>query len=465
MDFTFSSSLAIASLVALCFGLLVGFLLGARRIKGVIEESQQAQLEIEVRYARFEAEHNALKDECVRLQATNERVESAALLVKEAEQKARMAASQMQVRLEEKERHFNQQLTALQSDREQLKREFELLANEILERKGNDLKAMSEQSLKALLQPVQGDLKGFKETVERLHHRDSEQRIALKTELQQLQKLNQDITDQAGRLATALQGQKKVQGNWGELMLENVLDSAGLRLGEDYQREVSIETEEGRLRPDAVIYLPNDQHIVIDAKTSLAAYTRYVNAEYDDERAVALNEHASAVGDRINELASKEYGKLPGLNSPEVVIMFVPIESAYVEALKHDSTLFQRALEQNVLVATPTTLLTSLNIVRQLWRFEDQNKHTAQLAQRAERFYKKLNGFLTSMQAVGSQLDKAKETYTSAFGQLYTGRGNLIKQAAEFKDLGVAVQKDLPKELVDTALLELGDNAEIQECD
>jgi len=358
-------------------------------------------------------------------------------------------------RREQQELHFREQLQQLEQSRERLKQEFEQLASEILERKGKAFTEMSQQSLSQLLNPIQHEMKGFREKVEHIHLRETEQRVQLRTELQNLQQLNQAITDQAEKLTSALQGQKKVQGNWGELMLENVLDNAGLRLGQDYKREVSITTEEGRQRPDAIVYLPGNKHLIIDAKTSLAAYTRYVNAEQEGERQQALREHARAVSDRIKELAERRYDRLPGINSPEIVIMFVPIESAYVEALKADETLYQRALEQNVLVATPTTLLTSLNIVRQLWRFEDQSKHTAELADRAEKFYTKLNSFLTSMQDVGKKLDGARASYDRAFGQLYSGRGNLIKQAAEFKDLGVSVQKELPAELVDKARLEL----------
>ncbi|SIP89293.1 DNA recombination protein RmuC [Marinobacterium stanieri] len=358
-------------------------------------------------------------------------------------------------RREQQEKHFQEQLQQLEQSRELLKTEFEQLASEILERKGKAFSEMSQQSLNHLLNPIQNEMKGFREKVENIHLRETEQRVQLRTELQNLQQLNQAITDQAEKLTTALQGQKKVQGNWGELMLENVLDNAGLRLGRDYKREVSINTEEGRQRPDAIVYLPGDKHLIIDAKTSLAAYTRYVNAEQETERQQALREHARAVSDRIKELADRRYDRLPGLNSPEIVIMFIPVESAYVEALKADETLYQRALEQNVLVATPTTLLTSLNIVRQLWRFEDQSRHTAELADRAEKFYTKLNSFLTSMQDVGKKLDGARASYDRAFGQLYSGRGNLIKQAAEFKDLGVSVQKELPSELVDKARLEL----------
>lgn len=357
--------------------------------------------------------------------------------------------------LEERQRHFEAQMAMLRESRETLKKEFEALANEVLERKGRAFQDMSRESLANLLTPIQGEMKGFREKVEKIHERESEQRIQLRTELQHLQQLNRAITEQADRLATALQGQKKVQGNWGELILENVLDSSGLRRDTDYRREVSFNTEDGRARPDVVVYLPQKKHLVIDAKTSLAAYTRYVNAEDEAERQQALAEHARAVGDRINELADRDYYRLPGLNSPEVVVLFIPIESAYVEALRYDDNLYQRAIERNVLVATPTTLLTSLNIVRQLWRFEDQSKHAAELASRAERFYNKLNTFLGSMQQVGNQLDRARETYDKALSQLYLGRGNLIKQAADFKDLGVSVQRELPEELVERASLEL----------
>ncbi len=355
----------------------------------------------------------------------------------------------------ERKRHFEEQLNQINHSKQILTKEFENLANKILDEKGKAFKTLNQENIEGLLKPVQGEIKGFREKIESIHTEDLKQRSELKAELLNLQKLNAQITDQADKLTNALQGQKKVQGNWGELMLENVLDNSGLRIGEDYKREVSFTTEEGRKRPDAIVYLPQNKHLVIDAKTSLGAYTRYVNSEHQNEQQEALKQHVLAMTDRINELADKDYYKLPGLNSPEVVVLFVPIESAYVEALKYQPDLYQKAIERNILVATPTTLLTSLNIVRQLWRFEDQSKHTAELAKRAERFYSKLNGFLTSMQGVGEQLDKAKDSYDKSFAQLYSGRGNLIKQAAEFKDLGVSVQKELPKTLIERAHLEL----------
>ena len=367
----------------------------------------------------------------------------------------RVKYSALQTKLSERENSYQQQLASLQQAKDELKKEFSLVANQIFEEKGKAFKSLNQESVTNLLKPMQDELRGFKQKVETIHTEELKQRSELKTELVHLQKLNQAITSQTEQLTSALQGQKKTQGNWGELMLENVLESAGLRAGEDYQREFHVKTSEGKYRPDVVVFLPQNRHLIVDAKTSLNAYTQYVNADSDLVAEQAIKQHVSDVSDRIEELANKAYDKLPGLNSPEVVILFMPIESAYVEALKYQPDLYQRAIEKNILVATPTTLLTSMNIVRQLWRFEEQSKHSAELAQRAERFYSKLNGFLSSMQGVGKTLDKAKEGYDKAFAQLYSGKGNLIKQASEFKELGVAAQKELPQELIEKAELEL----------
>ncbi|GHC37864.1 DNA recombination protein RmuC [Aidingimonas halophila] len=425
------------------------------RLGEALKTAEAAQSDDRVRIAKLESELEARDQTLAQLRQERETLQSQLT----AEQKRAQEMAQEKTRLAEtlelKQAHFQEQLALLERNREQLKQEFENLANDILDRKGKAFSELSQKNIHGLLQPIQSEMKGFREKVESIHHQETEQRVALRTELKNLQSLNREITDQADKLTKALQGQKKLQGNWGELMLENVLDGAGLRLGKDYQREVSFSTEDGRQRPDAIVYLPQGKHMVIDAKTSLAAYTRYVNSEDEQERRQALAEHSQAVSDRIRELSDRHYYDLPGLNSPEVVIMFIPVESAYVEALKHDEGLYQRAIENNVLVATPTTLLTSLNIVRQLWRFEDQSKHTAELANRAEKFYSKLTTFLGSMEDVGRKLDGARQSYDKALGQLVNGRGNLIKQTAEFKDLGVAVKKELPHELVERANLEL----------
>jgi len=315
--------------------------------------------------------------------------------------------------------------------------------------------SQSRQGLENFLQPFRQQITDFKTKVETIHTNDLKQRESLKTELKHLQQLNLQMTQEAHQLSTALKGQKKTQGNWGELILENVLDRSGLQLDKDYKREVSFNTEEGRRRPDVIVYLPEDKHLIIDAKVSLNAYTRYVNAETDSERNQAIKEHIQALSARIKELSDKSYFDLPGLTSPEMVFMFIPIESAFVEAIRHDESLFQLAIDQQVLVTTPTTLLTSLNIIRQLWRFEDQNKHAAKLSEQAAKVYNQLRLFLENMQALGKQIDKSKDTYDKAMSQFMSGRGNLVKKVEDFQKLGVSVQNELPAEFVEKAKLEL----------
>ncbi len=351
-------------------------------------------------------------------------------------------------------------LVILTEAKEALSNQFKSLANDILEEKSKRFIEQNQTNIGQLLNPLKERIAEFKTKVEEIHTHDTAQQATLKAELSQLKDLNLKMTAEAHDLATALKGQAKKQGNWGELILGNVLDRSGLREGTDFRREVSFNTEDGRKRPDVIIYLPQNKHLVVDAKVSLNAYTRYVNAEVEVDRELALREHVKAIADRIQELSVRSYFELPGLNTPEMVFMFIPIESAFVEALKADENLFQKAIEQNVLVATPTTLLTSLNIVRQLWRFEEQNAHSAELADRAGKVYKKLVTFLGSLENVGKQLDRARESYEQAMGQLVHGKGNLISQAKDFERLGVSVQTALPENLLARAALELEHHVE-----
>ncbi|MCG7535485.1 DNA recombination protein RmuC [Pseudoalteromonas sp. OOF1S-7] len=430
-------------------------------------QNQLAQRDDELKQAQ--AQHWQLHGDCQQLQArlAEKQRQTSELQVRwqKAEDMAQdtqayahrleLELTDVKTTLTQKQQSFDAQLAQLEQSKSILKQEFENLATQIFEDKSEKFARHSQDKISQLLQPVQGELKGFRDKMEAIHSEELKQRAALRTELLHLQANNQAITEQAHKLTNALQGQKKTQGNWGELMLENVLDSAGLRPGNDYQREVSFSTEEGKYRPDVIIYLPQERHLVVDAKTSLNAYTRYVNAEQDSEANQAIVAHVEAVKARVKELGDKSYERLPGLNSPEVVIMFIPVESAFVEAIKYAPDLYQYALENKVLIATPTTLLTSLNIVKQLWRFEEQSKHSKELALRAEKFYSKLNAFLHSLEGVGKQLDKAREGYDKAMAQLYSGKGNLIKQASEFKELGVSVSRELPNELTEKAKLEL----------
>jgi len=333
--------------------------------------------------------------------------------------------------------------------------QIKLLAAQMLDERTKQFTVQSEQQLGRLIEPLKDRIVEFRAKLDDVQLKDVERAAQLQAELNQLKSFNQQLTQEAHKLSTALQGQSKVQGHWGELVLSNLLERSGLRDGTDFRREVSFQTDSGRKRPDAIVFLPQGKHIVIDAKVSLNAYTRYVNALDNHERSVALQEHLRAINDRVQELSSRSYAELPGLNTPEIVFMFIPIESAFGEAMRGDSTLFQKAMDQQVVITTPTTLLTSLQIVRQLWRFEDQHKHSAELAERAAKIYKKLVAFVSTMEAIDQSLSKARDSYDKAVSQLVTGKANLIQQAKEFERLGVAVHSSLPEALVARAELEL----------
>ncbi|MBM3339886.1 MAG: DNA recombination protein RmuC, partial [Betaproteobacteria bacterium] len=259
-----------------------------------------------------------------------------------------------------------------EQNRQLLQDQFKLLAAQILEDRAQQFSSQSEQQLGRLIEPLRERMLEFRAKLEETQLKDSERQALLRAELTQLKTLNQQMSQEAHRLSTALQGQSKMQGHWGELVLANVLERSGLRDGIDFKKEVSFQTDKVRKRPDAIIYLPQNKHIVIDAKVSLNAYTRYINADDEQIRQIAIQEHLRAISDRIQELSARTYHELPGLNTPEIVFMFMPIESAFADAMRADPNLFQQALDRQIVIATPTTLLTSLQIVRQLWRFEDQ---------------------------------------------------------------------------------------------
>lgn len=430
-------------------------------------QQQQQQLKTELEQARAERaeqharqqgldaqlQHSLASVQQLKQELTQER--SAREQLQEEHHNLSNRYTQLKTELDEREASHQRELVNFEKQKQSLVEQFKALSNEILDAKAQSLQETSKLSLNAMLSPFQQSIDAFKKEVQDIHHRETTAQGELKKELASLKELNQHITKEAHELSTALRGQKKLQGNWGELVLENVLDRSGLQLGKDYQREVSFSTDDGKFRPDAIVYLPQNKHLVIDAKVSLNAYTRYVNAEQELERQQALKEHVQAVASRIKELSAKDYFRLPGLNSPDMVFMFIPIESAFVEALKADESLFQQAIENNILVSTPTTLLTSLNIIRQLWRYEDQNKHTAALADKAEAVFKKLNSFLGNFEKIKRGLDSAGAAYLAAENQLVSGRGNLVKQVADFKNLAPAIKAELPQYFVEKAELEI----------
>ncbi|AMO54848.1 hypothetical protein GZ77_25040 [Endozoicomonas montiporae] len=371
---------------------------------------------------------------------------------RENRSEAEQAVRELRTRLDVQQQHHEQTLKELEENRETQKQAFHHIANEILEAKGKLFSQQHQERLDTLLTPFKEQLVDFRNKVEQAQKADIEGRAALKQQLETLHSLNQRITDEAGNLARALKGDKKLQGNWGELQVEKILESSGLIKGEEYEREANFKDDDGQnKRPDFVVYLPEGKHLIIDSKVSLVDYMSYVNAEDDEERQAALSRHIVSIRNHIKGLGDKDYPNLSGVKTPDFVFMFMPVEPAFIAAFQHDQKLFNDAFEQNIVVVTPTTLLATLRTVANLWTIERQNANARKLAERAGLVYDKLRVFVEKMEKLDTQLTTARNTYDEAMNTLKQGRGNLISQTNEFVALGVRVKKEFSRQTLDTS--------------
>ena len=348
------------------------------------------------------------------------------------------------VRTQSERDALKQSLEQLRTEREAsertMKSEFKNLANEILVEHQHHLRQANRDSLDLLLKPFKDNITEFRERVERIYAHENEQRGALKNELDNLIKLNQQMTSSAANLADALKGNSKVQGDWGEAYLETILESTGLVKGIHYHIQQNIKGEEGQnLRPDVVLSLPEERSIVIDSKVSLTAYVRYTEAESEAERSQALAEHVQSVKKHVQELALKEYQKL--INSPDFVIMFIPTEPAFLEALKEDNTIWAEAYRKKIIISSPTNLFALLKMVSDMWRRDEQTKNQAEIVDKATKLYEQLVVFTEQLEGVGSALDTAKSKYDEAYKRLHTGNNNIVRLGERLKKLGLPTKK------------------------
>lgn len=339
---------------------------------------------------------------------------------------------------------LKQSIEQIRSEREEsertLKTEFKNLANEILTEHQHNLRQANRDSIDLMLKPFKDNITEFRERVERIYAHENEQRGALKNELDNLLKLNQQMTSSAANLTDALRGNSKVQGDWGEAYLETILESTGLVKGLHYHIQQNFKDEEGaNQRPDVVLSLPEERRIVIDSKVSLTAYIRYTEASTDAERKAALAEHISSVRKHFQELAAKEYQKL--LNSPDFVVMFVPTEPAFLEALKADNTIWTDAYAKKIIISSPTNLFALLKMVGDMWRRDAQSKNQAEIVDKATKLYEQLVAFTEQLEGVGSALDSAKSRYDEAYKRLHTGNNNIVRLGERLRKLGLPTKK------------------------
>ncbi|MDO8207825.1 MAG: DNA recombination protein RmuC [Gallionella sp.] len=347
----------------------------------------------------------------------------------------------------------SENLAVLNNAREELSNQFKVLANEILEDKTKRFTEQNQTNISQLLEPLKVKITEFQGQVHEVYVQEGKDRSALTEQVKQLMLLNNQLSKDAHNLTSALKGQTKTQGNWGELILERVLEASGLRKGHEYDVQESHTRADGtRAQPDVVVHLPEDKHLIIDAKVSLNAYEEYANTETDHQRDAAMRRHLESVRSHIKELSEKNYQQLYGLKSLDFVLMFIPIEPAFMLAISHDSDLWQDAWRRNVLLVSPSTLLFVVRTVAHLWRQEQQNRNAQEIANRGAELYDKLAGFVEDLEGLGVKLQQAQRAYDGAYNKFAGGRGNVIRQAEMLKELGVKPTKQLPQKMIDAAL-------------
>lgn len=333
------------------------------------------------------------------------------------------------------------------------KLEFENIANKVLEEKTSKFTEQNKANLDLILSPLRENIKTFEAKVEKVYKSESDERNILKGVISELMIQSKQIQEDANNLTKALKGDNKKQGNWGEIILERILERSGLIKGREYRIQTSLNSEHGnRLQPDVIIDLPDDKHLVVDAKVSLVAYERMVNAATQEEREAAIRQHLFSIKNHIQELSFKNYQHLYQINSPDFVMLFIPIESSFSIAVQHDAELFNYAWDKKVVIVSPSTLLATLRTIASVWKQERQNRNVLEIARLSGSMYDKFVGFLADMDAIGRNIKQSQDTYDKAINKLSTGAGNLSSTSEKIKKLGAKATKQIDTKFIDTTL-------------
>ena len=410
-----------------------------------IKADQQAELAALRREADLLQQERQIAREAAQAWATQREQQEAEIRRLDA-QRAALSAE-----LKEQQDSHQQRLNDLQGSRDELRAQFAELAGKIFDEREQRFAETSQQQLGQLLDPLKERIQSFEKRVEESYQQEARERFSLGKELERLQQLNQRLGDEATNLTRALKGQK-TQGNWGELVLERVLEHAGLEKGREYQTQVSLKSADGeRFQPDVLIQLPGDKQVVVDAKVSLTAYQQLVAAEDEASRQQALKQHVLSLRSHLKGLSLKDYQRLEGLHSLDFVLLFVPIEAAFAAALQADPGLFQEAFDQHIVIVSPTTLLATLRVIDSLWRQERQSQNAREIAERAGALYDKFVAFIQDLDEMGARLQQLDKVYAGARNKLCEGRGNIISRVENLKLLGARASKSLPVELLEQA--------------
>jgi len=404
----------------------------------VLEKSELNQSKM-----RFEERANNLQNEKLELQ-------SSLFQEREKTEKLNRSVSISATERKNLEEKLDTQKQELEDLQKRFTTEFENIATKILKENSKEFSSSNQKNMNEILSPIKEKLVSFEKKVEETYDKELRDKISLREEVKKLYDLNTKISDEANNLTKALKGDVKKQGNWGEVVLERILERSGLTRGQEYDREVAMKNDNGQaIRPDVIIRLPEEKHIIVDSKVSLVAYERFVSATNEEERELFQKEHISSFKSHIKGLSDKHYQSSESLNTPDFVLMFVPIESSFSVAVQADQELFGYAWDNKIVVVSPSTLLATLRTISSIWKQENQNKNVMEIARQGGALYDKFVGFVDDLIKLGKQMDGAQKIYQESVKKLYDGTGNLVGRAEKIRTLGAKVKKKLPQALLD----------------
>ncbi|MCZ4693195.1 DNA recombination protein RmuC [Ancylomarina euxinus] len=404
----------------------------------ILEKSEldQSRMRFEERANNLQNEKQVLQNEISTEREKNEKLNRSISISSTERKNLEEKLENQKIELEELQKRFTT--------------EFENIANKILKENSKEFTSSNQKNMDEILSPIKEKLISFEKKVEETYDKELRDKISLREEVKKLYDLNTRISDEANNLTKALKGDVKKQGNWGEVVLERILERSGLTRGQEYDREVVMKNGDGQsIRPDVIIRLPEEKHIIVDSKVSLVAYERFVNAANDEEREHFQKEHIISFKTHIKGLADKHYQSSDSINTPDFVLMFVPIESSFAVAVQADQELFGYAWDNKVVVVSPSTLLATLRTISSIWKQENQNKNVMEIARQGGALYDKFVSFVEDLIKLGKQMDGSQKLYQESMKKLYDGTGNLVGRAEKIRTLGAKVKKKLPQALLD----------------
>ncbi len=435
-------------------GFIIGWLVMRKKVNQQATLKREELLKQENTFIKEKSElshkQSVLEERTINLQ--REKVDLNDVLIFEREKNEKLTRSVSisateRKNLEERLENQKQELEELQK---KFTTEFENIATKILKENTKEFTTSNQKNMSDIMGPIKEKLQSFEKKVEETYDRELRDKISLKEEVKKLYDLNSKISDEANNLTKALKGDVKKQGNWGEVVLERILERSGLTKGEEYDREVVMQNSEGQtIRPDVIIRLPEEKHVIVDSKVSLIAYERFVNANGEADAEKFQKEHIISMKAHVKELAEKHYQSSDALNSPDFVLMFMPIESSFAMAVQYDQELFGYAWDNKIVIVSPSTLLATLRTIASIWKQEHQNRNVLEIAKQGGLLYDKFVGFVEDMIKLGKQMDTSKNSYQDAMKKLYDGSGNLVRRAENIRELGAKVKKKLPQTLID----------------